>query len=492
MKVLMVMQHVNFFRNLDTVVRELHARGHEIALLHGTRLDDPQMRARVERKRSTKKMVFMGRGLQSLQSDVCGVQVGFRPEPTEPWQQILKLGRGVMNRGIYMRKWHPSPERVTEGLEKELPADLQRRVRSPLWKTVLSRRVALQAWRLVELASPPSQTVVEALKAVAPDLVLVSPSIWPKNPIETDYLRAARALRIPSIGYVNSWDNLTSKGTVHVPPDVFVVWNEPLAEEAVELHDVPVGAVRITGAPHLDRFFEMTPAASRESVAARMGCPDAAPYVVFLCSSRTLMTDETPLVTTLAEALSRRFAGKPPTLVVRPHPTNAEPWDRYTHPGVVVYPKHGDQADTAESWQAYFDQLKLAACVIGLNTTAFLEAVVADCPCLTIVSDEYYGAQGRTGHFRHLLKGDFLEVSRDADDAAGRVARILEGADDKRDGRRGFVRWFIRPCGMEQSASVVVADLIESMLGPGEASAARIGRRALVPGLTLASEGIGR
>jgi hypothetical protein len=490
MKILMVMQHVNFFRNLDTVVRELHARGHDIALLHGTKLDDPQTQAKLAQKRSTKKMVFTGRGLQSLQADVSGVQVGYRPEPIESWQQILKLGRGVMNRGIYMRSWHPSPERVTEGLEKELPADLRRRVRSPLWKAILSRRVALRAWRLVELASPPSQTVVEALTAVAPDLVLVSPGIWPKNPIETDYLRAARALGIPTIGYVNSWDNLTSKGTVHVLPDVFVVWNEPIAQEAVELHDVPLGTVRITGAPHLDRFFEMRPAETREQLAARMGCPDARPYVVFLCSSRTLMTDETPLVTAVAEALRRRFAGNPPTLVVRPHPTNAEPWEQYAHPGAVVYPKNGDQADTAESWQAYFDQLKMSVCVIGLNTTAFLEAVVADCPCLTLVTDEYYAAQGRTGHFRHLLKGDFLEVSRDLDEVADRVARIVGGADEKRDGRREFVRWFIRPCGMEQSASVVVADVIESLLGPGAAPAA--GRRPLVPGLTLASEGIGR
>ena len=38
---------------------------------------------------------------------------------------------------------------------------------------------------------------------------------------------------------MNSWDNLTSKGTVHVVPDVYIVWNEPLAQEAVELHDLP-------------------------------------------------------------------------------------------------------------------------------------------------------------------------------------------------------------------------------------------------------------
>jgi hypothetical protein len=76
-------------------------------------------------------------------------------------------------------------------------------------------------------ASPASPTIVSLLKETDPDVMLVSPTIWPKDPVEADYLHAGRALGIPTIGYVNSWDNLTSKGTVHVLPDVYIVWNEP-------------------------------------------------------------------------------------------------------------------------------------------------------------------------------------------------------------------------------------------------------------------------
>ena len=56
----MVVQHVNFFRNLDTVLRELCGRGHLVTFLHGTRLDDPRLETQIERKR--KRMVFMARG----------------------------------------------------------------------------------------------------------------------------------------------------------------------------------------------------------------------------------------------------------------------------------------------------------------------------------------------------------------------------------------------------------------------------------------------
>ncbi len=487
--VLMVVQHVNFFRNLDTVLRELAGRGHRITFLHGTRLEDARLETQLERKR--KRMVFMGRGLQVVESEIAGVTSGYRPEPVERWQRLLGLGRQVVNRAIYWREGHPSPERVTSGLERDIPPGVLARMQSPRWRAFLATPRALRFWRWIEAAGPSSETIAAVLREARPDVVLVAPTIWPKSPIEADYLHAAHQLGIPTIGYVNSWDNMTSKGTVHVVPDVYVVWNEPLAQECVDLHDLPAGAVRITGAPHVDRFFTMQPTVGAAAMRRDMGCADDRPYVVFLCSSRTLMASEVDLVTRMAEAFARRFPGGAPMIVVRPHPTNPEPWADYVHPGVTLYPRQGDQADSPESWQDYFNQLAHALAVFGLNTTAFLEAVVVDRPCLTIVAEEFFGAQGRTGHFRHLLKGDFMDVSRDVDEVAARVADLLDGVDAKAHGRREFTRWFLRPCGLDLPASVVVADVIERTASAGEGDVP-VTATALVPGLTLASDGIGR
>jgi hypothetical protein len=485
----MVVQHVNFFRNLDTVLRELCGRGHQVTFLHGTRLDDPRLETQIERKR--KRMVFMARGLKVVESEIQGVTSGFRPEPDEPWQRLLGLGRQVMNRAIYFRPNHPSPERVVLGLEKDMPEALVARMHTPRWKRWLSKPLALRAWRWIEAAGPVSPTVDAVFDEVKPHVLLVAPTIWPKNPIEADYFHAARRRGIPTVGYVNSWDNMTSKGTVHVVPDQYLVWNEPIAQEAVELHDLPAASIRITGAPHVDRFFTMTPSIDRPTMCRTMGADPDRPYVVFLCSSRTLIASEVELVTRLAAALAARFPAGAPTLVVRPHPTNPEPWAQYAHPGVALYPLLGDQADSPESWQDYFNQLTHASCVFGLNTTAFLEAVVVDRPCLTIVNDEFWASQHRTGHFRHLIKGDFLEVSEDAAEVAARVERILAGADEKRTGRREFTRWFLRPCGNAVPPTMVVADVIERAALPWGDAALPVAA-PLVPGLTLASEGVGR
>jgi len=452
----MVMQHVNFFRNLDTVIRELEARGHDVVLLHGTRLNKKQKPA---------KMVFTGRGIEALQSDIPRVVVGYRPEPSERWQRRLQVGRQIVNRATYLRKSHPAPDRVAAALDKRMSTKLLRLVQNPLGRFFLRRRAALALWRVVERLSRPSKTVTAVLDEFCPDVVLVSPSVWPKRPVEADYIRAARGRGIPTAGYLNSWDNLTSKGTLHVLPDAFIVWNEALAAEAQELHDVPRSIIHVTGAPHLDRLFEMRTNGPVSDVRALMGVPPTAPYVVYLCSSRTLISSETHIVDALADALTDRFPEHPPTVVVRPHPVSPETWDDFEHAGVIVHPRRGDQADTPEAWQEYYDQLADASCFIGLNTTAFLEAAVVDKPCLTIVADEFRAVQALTGHFRHLLSADFLEVCGGVREVADRVARILDGADEKAAARRAFTEFFLRPRGIQTPATDVVVDTLLAMSG---------------------------
>jgi hypothetical protein len=424
---------------------------------------DEKTKAKLARKKQ--KMVFMGRGIEVVQSDIPDLEVGYRPEPEERWHERLRHGRTVINYGTYLRKGHPSPERVAEGLYKRLPPKAQKRVSSRLGKWLLGRRLTLRAWRWVEALSRPSPTVLRVLEEIKPDVLVVSPTVWPKNPVEADYIRAAKSLGIRTVGYLNSWDNLTSKGTVHVVPDAYIVWNEALAGEAVGIHCLPKKVIKVTGAPHLDRFFDMGPPPPLAEIRDKMVCPGDGPYVVYLCTSRTLIASEVHIVEALASALEQRFASNPPVLVVRPHPVNPDPWAEYEREGVSIYPTLGDQADCPEAWEEYYAQLAAASCVVGLNTTAFLEAAVADVPCLTIVDDEYHEQQGKTGHFRHLLAADFLEVSENPGEVADRIARILDGVDEKAAGRRAFVEWFLRPGGLDRASTPIVVDTITELPG---------------------------
>ena len=105
----------------------------------------------------------------------------------------------------------------------------------------------------------PSATVLEEfLKAEQPDLVLVSPLVN-LGSYQADFVKSAKALHIPVVYPVFSWDNLSTKGLIHVEPDGVIVWNERQRTEAVEMHGVPPDRVVVTGAPRFDEFFAMSP-----------------------------------------------------------------------------------------------------------------------------------------------------------------------------------------------------------------------------------------
>jgi hypothetical protein len=469
MKVLIVMQHVGFFRNLEPVIGELDGRKHELVLLHGSRPRRRKQFETSERERQKYKVwQLVCRAIQQGMLDFPAMTVGFRPEPRERRHALVRQVRTVVNRWIYLQDVHPSPDhRAASALETMLSPEIRFLLRPRLTKLLLRRLPVLRIWRAVEARIPASETALEVLRDQQPDVLLVSPAVWSSPPVEADYFRAARSLGIPAVGYVNSWDNLTSKGTLHVLPDMLVVWNEPMAREAEEIHQVPRDQIHVSGAPYLDPTFALRPSRDRVETCRAIGCDKDRPYVLYLATSRTLIASEVDVVNEIADALDARFPEDTPTIVVRPHPMNPYIWNDYERAGVVIYPRFGGAASTSESWQNYFDQLSAAACVVGLNTTAFLEAAVADRPCLTIVGPRFYTTHAQTGHFRHLVNAGFLEVSNSTSGVAERVAQILDGADEKREARHAFVHYFLRPRSVDNPVAPNVVDLLERLAHTG-------------------------
>jgi len=109
-----------------------------------------------------------------------------------------------------------------------------------------------------------------------------------------------------------------------------------------------------------------------------------------------------------------------------------------------------------EARSDYFESLTYSSAVVGLNTSAFLEAAIVGRPVYTIVLPEHVENQEGTLHFEYLrsVGGGLLHESRswdrhlsDLSDAVGRP----EGALDERSQR--FVEAFIRPHGRDVDAT---------------------------------------
>jgi hypothetical protein len=294
-----------------------------------------------------------------------------------------------------------------------------------------------------------------------PDLLLITPLIELGSP-QLDYLRAARRRGIRSALCVWSWDHLSSKALIRVLPDAVLVWNEIQRDEALQFHGIAGTRVHVTGAQCFDRWFDRQPSRDREAFCRRAGLPDDRPFILYVCSALFRGSpSEAAFVRRWVEAI--RASADPAlaglNILVRPHPQRLDDW-RGAPPldGAVVWGSNPvDEAGRAD----YFDSLFHSAGVVGLNTSALVEAAIVDRPVYTILTPEFSDNQEGTFHFHHLLTvgGGFLRSSRDLTEHVGLLAAQFIGAAVP--SNRPFVERFIRPRGLSVAASPVFVDEVE-------------------------------
>ena len=167
-------------------------------------------------------------------------------------------------------------------------------------------RAALAATAAVERALPSTPPIERAISKSGADLVLVSPFVS-RPGYQTDYVKSARRLGLPTGLLVASWDNLSSKGRIRTLPDAVLVWNEAQRDEAVALHGVPPSRVVLTGAQPFDRWFDRSPTSTAAEFKREVGLPVDREFVLFVGSTRQELdeTAERRYVEAWSEALRR-------------------------------------------------------------------------------------------------------------------------------------------------------------------------------------------
>jgi len=439
MKILFVFGNAIYFNAYENVVRLLCRNGHYVKILHG------------EGRRSHP----VDLSLRAMKAEVKNCESG-PLRLRRKWQWLLYFTRRLLNRTPYLNPQHPSPWLVNRKTGFSRPMRILLDI--PPAKALLKNKWFQQQLRKVEIAIPPDQAILRWLEEHRPDVVVASPCLYGDHH-ETEYIKAAGALGIPTIVALYSWDHLMTKGTFHIIPDWTLVWNQVLVDDAVRFHYVPKDKIFITGAPHFDTWFNMQPALDRAAFCRQVGLDPNRPFVTYICSS--LKGNEAKLVEEFARTLATNPDTRHLAVLIRPYPSKPRIWDDFEEENVVVWPKVGTIPDTPNAKSDYFHTFYYGIATVGISTTAFLEAAVIDRPCVTIMT-EAFRYEHRMGHFRYLLNADFLEGAHSFDEAAHILGDILNGADAKAENRHRFVREFIRPWGMDRSASLVMAKVVET------------------------------
>jgi len=271
-------------------------------------------------------------------------------------------------------------------------------------------------------------------------------------------IKAARALGVPTLMLVWSWDNLSSKAVLHEHPDRLLVWNETQAREADELQRVPPEQVEIVGAPNFDRFFAAVEAA---------GDRRSGTTIVYLGSSTNIAPDEPALFERWLGAVRAEPGLRDAEVVVRPHP-GGNAWATWTPPDDrVALHRPVEKVDP----EALANLLARADAVVALNTSAEIEAAISGRPVLTFRGGEDAPGQEGSIHFRYLLEenGGFVLDATTLEEHVTRLAEVLAGAFDPRPAER-FVERFVRPRGVDEPVAPIVAAVALHLVGAQAAS----------------------
>jgi hypothetical protein len=450
LKILFTMASPEYLRYYDSTMRLLAGRGHQVAVA---------VNALRERKHARLDLI------DDRRIAIAGVV----PQRQDLWTALARAVRGTTDFVRYLDpRFADSPVLRRRMYHKVLPALLRPldRIRS-LSAPALSRLFGFL--HAIERAVPVSSRVLRFLREQQADVVVVSPLVDAASD-QVDTVRAARAAGIPVMAAIASWDNLTNKGHMRVEPDLVTVWNRYQKAEAVDLHGIAPERVVMTGAQLFDRWFDREPGMTRAEFCRMVGLPDDRPFILFTGSSVFIARSEheVPFVRRWIEALRR--CGDPrlrdAAVLVRPHPFNPEAWmtaDFSALDPVAIWPRARYTPAAEDARASLFDSLFHSEAVVGINTSAMIEAAILGKPVLSILSPEFAGTQDGTIHFRYLRRenGGCVRVAASIAEHMRQLGEVLGDPALVRAETEQFVTAFVRPHGLDAPCTPILADVIE-------------------------------
>jgi hypothetical protein len=451
MRILFLMRHAGYVRNFEWVLRLLVQRSHRVHLgFERSRTQFPPP--------------------DRLCSETDGaVTHGHVPVRGDAWRP---LAFGLRQSVSYLRYLSPAyrdAERLRARWARGTPWIVRLAAGAPGLRSPAGLAALERGLRAGERLVPRAKEIDSYLSRGGYDAVLVTPLV--DGPTQHDWVRSARALGIPIVLAVASWDNLTNKGLLFDRPDRVYVWNEIQRREAVELHGLAPDAVVPVGAHPFDHWFEWGPATTREEFCAEVGLDPARPFLLYVCSSGFIAPEERPIVRRWIEVLRDDPALADVGVLVRPHPTNGSIWSEHPLaglPNVAVWPGVGADPSDERRRSNFYDSMFHSAAVVGANTTALIDAAVVGRRTFSVLLPELRGAQEDTLHFHYLLPehGGALTVAGSLEEHRRQLRDHLArpGADGWRE---RFLAAFVRPQGLDAPCAPRLVDDLEQLLQPG-------------------------
>ena len=202
------------------------------------------------------------------------------PRRNEPWLRAAVALRHALDYLRYLEPEFAHADPLRARARERAPWLIRMLVAVPLVRGPAGRGALGAVLRRLEAAVPVPRAFKALIEAHRPDVVLVSPLVG-MGSTESEFIRAAEELHVPTVLPVSSWDNLTNKGVLRDVPTTTIVWNEAQVEEAVRLHGLPREQVAVVGAHTFDHWFGRSPSSTRNEFARERGLDPERPLLLY-------------------------------------------------------------------------------------------------------------------------------------------------------------------------------------------------------------------
>ena len=295
---------------------------------------------------------------------------------------------------------------------------------------------------------------LDTFQASRPAAVL---AMVPFTPLHMSIVASARKLQIPTIAYITSWDNLTTKGRLTFDYDGYLVWSETMKQELLAFHPQSRNKpIVIVGAPQYDMFINEAFFESKEDFIERHGLDKNKKIILYCLGSPNFIREDYGA----ASFLDLLRADLPTNIqvIVRLHPGFYEddyqivPEIRRLYRDVVVqgnrqyFDKHPLQTDA--SVVEWVNTFRHADVVINLASTVTVDAAIFDKPIININFDPQPSEpdaqlireiNSRWNHFRPVAESGGVWNVRSSEELCEAMRTYLEQPELHRQGRQSIV-----------------------------------------------------
>ena len=286
-----------------------------------------------------------------------------------------------------------------------------------------------------------------------PALVFNGSHVHSRN--ATQAVHAAKALGIPTATFLFSWDNLTSQGRIIPLYDYYLVWNEQIREQLLQIYPgIRPEQVFVTGTPQFDTHFQPKFYWSREEFCARVGADPTRPIVLYTTGMDNHMPGEPLIIENINNMLKEMTEFGRPQLLVRVYPK-----DRTPHRFDEVKRRNPDilfpHIPWSPNWQTpkledawlLTNMLRHAAVGINVASTVSLELCMFDKPVICVgynppidIYPKDYRLYYSFDHYRPVVESGAVRVAWSEEEMKTLLADALTIPQRDSENRAAFLR----------------------------------------------------